>query len=148
VYSPGKLIFFDPFHFKNNDESKPKFFLVLKIIDSKIILASLPSSKNHLPANQQVSHGCLEMPAICINCYIFEAKKPITKDGWSFDQNTFLYGFWLDDFSLQEFQEKYQIENVDYEIKGELTQDELSNVIKCFANSSTVKRKYKKMLIE
>jgi hypothetical protein len=83
LYSPGKLIYFDPFYFKNGDESKPKYFLVLKVIDNNVILASLPSSKIHLPATQPIAHGCLEIPESGINCYIFEANKPITKCGWS-----------------------------------------------------------------
>jgi len=148
LYSPGRLIYFDPFYFKNGDESKPKYFLVLKVIDNNVILASLPSSKIHLPATQPVIHGCLEIPESCINCYIFEANKPITKCGWSFQLHTILYGQWLDDFSLEALNAKYQIEGVDYEIIGELTDTELKNVIYCFANSSSVKRKYKKLLAQ
>jgi hypothetical protein len=72
--------------------------------------------------------------------------KPDTKDGWSFDLDTFLYGNWLDDFTIENLQEPYAIEGVDYEMIGELTDDELKNIISCFANSSTVKRKYKRML--
>jgi len=81
LYTPGKLIYFDPFFFKDGSKSKPKYFLVLKIIENKIVLASLPSSKNHLPATQSIKHGCIEILESCINCYVFEKDKPITKDG-------------------------------------------------------------------
>lgn len=145
MYTPGKLIFFDPFHFKNGDSS-PKFFLVIKILNGNVILATLPSSKVHLPSNQLIQHGCLEVPDSGINCYIFEANRPITKCGWCFDLNTFLYGMWLDDFSIETLKENYSIKGVDYEIIGELTDEELHNVIECFKNSSSVKRKYKRLL--
>ena len=146
MYTPGTLIYFDPFHFENGNESKPKYFLVLKNIDENSILASLPSSKNHLPAGHEMIHGCLEMPESCINCYIFKANKPITKTGWSFAFDTMLYGNWIDDFNIEKLKATYSIKGVDYEIIGELIDAELEKIIHCFANSSTVKRRYKKIL--
>jgi hypothetical protein len=146
VYTPGKLLYFDPFYFKNGSPEKRKYFLVLKVINGNAIIACLPSSKKHLPASQQINHGCLEIPDSGINCYIFKANEPVTKTGWAFDLDTMLYGMWLDDFSLDKLNETYSIKGVDYEIIGELTDIELQNVINCFANSSVVKRKYKKLL--
>lgn len=145
MYTPGKLIFFDPFYFKEGG-NKPKYFLVIKVLGGNVILASLPSSKVHLPANQIIQHGCLEVQDSGINCYIFEANRPITKCGWCFKLNTFLYGMWLDDFNIEVLNANYSIEGVDYEIIGELTDQELHNVIGCFRNSSSVKRKYKRLL--
>jgi len=146
LYTPGKLIYFDPFFFKNNNESKPKYFLVLKVIGNEVVLASLPSSKLHLPQTQAIIHGCLEIPESCINCYIFKAANPVCKNGWSFPLDTFLYGEWLDDYTIEQLEAAYSIEHVDYEIVGELTEAELNSIIKCFANSTRVKRKYKRML--
>lgn len=145
MYSPGKLIFFDPFFFKDGD-SRPKYFLVIKVVDDNVILASLPSSKVHLPASQPIHHGCLDVADSGINCYIFEANLPVTKCGWCFELNTFLYGMWLEDYSIDVLNGKYSIEGVDYEIIGELTDEELHNVIHCFRNSSSVKRRYKRIL--
>lgn len=81
MYTAGKLLYFDPFYFKDGNQSAPKYFLVLKVIDDRTILASLPSSQNHLPINQPLIHGCLEIPDICISCYIFKANQSITKGG-------------------------------------------------------------------
>lgn len=145
MYTPGKLIYFDPFFFKNGD-AKSKYFLVIKVVEENVILASLPSSKVHLPSNQKIEHGCLEVQDSGINCYIFEANRPITKCGWSFELNTFLYGMWLDDFKIDNLKANHEIEGVDYEIIGELTDAELQNIIDCFKNSATVKRKYKRLL--
>jgi hypothetical protein len=140
------LIYFDPFFFRDGSASKSKYFLVLKVVENTVVLASLPSSKNHLPTNTKLNHGCLELPDCCINCYIFQAARPITKDGWSFGLDTFLYGNWLDDFTIESLQNLYAIEGVDYEIIGEINEEELKNIISCFVNSSTVRRKYKRML--
>jgi hypothetical protein len=145
VYTPGKLIFFDPFYFKNGG-SKPKYFLVLKAITGNVILASLPSSQIHLPSTQVINHGCLEVPDSGINCYIFKAGQPVTTSGWSFELDTFLYGMWLDEFDTEILKANHSIEGVDYEIVGELTDDELQKVITCFKNSSSIKRKYKRLL--
>jgi hypothetical protein len=145
LYTPGKLIYFNPFYFKDGGD-KPKYFLVIKVINENVILASLPSSKVHLPSALPIEHGCLDVPDSGINCYIFTAKRPITKSGWSFEFNTFLYGLWLDEFNLEILKANHSIEGVDYEIVGELTEEELENIIDCFRNSSSVKRKYKRLL--
>jgi hypothetical protein len=147
VYTPGKLIYFDPFHFKDGSQPKPKYFLVLKVVGDNVILASLPSSVNHLPSTQPLHHGCLEIPDACINCYIFEAGRPITTAGWSFPLNTMLYGNWIDDFEVSILETNYSIQGVDFEIIGELTAQELKGVTDCFATSATVKRKYRRMLL-
>lgn len=83
---------------------------------------------------------------MCVNCYIFEANHPITKGGWSFPLHTMLYGNWINDFSIETLSTNHPIENVDYEVIGELTEVELKKVIECFASSSVVKRKYKRLL--
>lgn len=145
MYTPGQLIYFDPFLFKDGS-SKPKYFVVLKRINDQVVLASLPSSQAHLPANHSYTHGCLEMPESGINCYVFEAGRPVTKSGWSFPLDTFLYGMWIDEFNTETLKANHPIENVDYEIIGELTDDELRGIIDCFRNSATVKRKYRRLL--
>ena len=146
MYTAGKLIYFDPFHFKDGSHPKPKYFLVLKVIGDNAILASLPSSVNHLPRSQPLNHGCLEIPEACINCYIFEPGRPITTSGWSFTFHTMLYGSWLDDYEISSLEKNYPIAGVDYEVVGDLTEVELNSIVHCFANSSSVKRKYRRIL--
>ena len=114
----------------------------------QVVLASLPSSKVHLPTAVPLVHGCVEEPENGINCYIFEANRPITQCGWSFPLPTFLYGMWLDDFEIATLETNYSISGVDYEIIGMLNPEELQAVISCFKESATVKRKYKRMLQE
>lgn len=54
---------------------------------------------------------------------------------------------WLDDFDITILEANHTIEGVDYEIIGDLTEEELKNVVDCFRASSSVKRKYKRWLI-
>lgn len=146
LYTPGKIIYFDPFYFKNGASARSKYFLVLKVIDNMTILASLPSSKYHLPSSLNIDHGCIEIPAGCINCYVFKSGQVITKCGFSFDLDTFLYGQWLDEYSLENLNDMYQVEGIEYKIIGELLDDELQKVIECFVASAVVKRKFRRLL--
>lgn len=146
MYTDGNIIYFDPFYFKDGSDSKRKYFLVLKTIGDNAILASLPSSVIHLPNFVEIKHGCVNIAESCIGCYIFQENRAITKCGWSFDLNTFLYSNWVDDYDISALKETYQIEGLEYEIIGQLTDDELGHVLDCFKNSTIIKRRYKKML--
>jgi len=146
MYTPGKIIFFDPFYFKNGAQSKPKYFLVLAKVGTTAVLASLPSSKDYVPRTIAVEHGCIEVPEGCVNCYVFKAGIKITDCGFSFPMDTFLYGQYLDDFEISLLESNYPLVGIDYDVVGELTAEELAAVIKCFGMSATVKRKYKKIL--
>ena len=121
-------------------------FLVLKIIDGDAILVSLPSSVDHLPRNITVIHGCIEIPEGCINCYVFKANVVVTKNNWYFPFDTFLYGQWIDQYSIELLNDIYPIDGIDYDVIGQLTDDELASVILCFSSSASVKRKYKRLL--
>lgn len=79
---------------------------------------------------------------------MFEANMPITKCGWSFKLNTFLYGLWLEEYDIGILNQNHSILGVDYEIIGELNNLELEEVINCFKNSSSVKRRFKRLLGE
>ncbi len=61
MFEEGNLLFFRPFLFKNGAEPQDKFFLVLKKLDGDILLASLPTSKDHVPSDLEVKHGCLNI---------------------------------------------------------------------------------------
>ena len=145
MYSPGKIIYFDPFHFKNGHTAKRKYFIVLKVVESRIVLASLPTSIDHIPRQYKVEHGCLEVKEGCINCYIFEATKAITKCGWGFPMTTFMHGQELDQYDISIMESVYHSPNL-YEEIGELVDHEFSAIMNCLMNSDFVKKKYIKML--
>ena len=140
------IVYFDPFYFKNGAESKPKYFIVLKLLGNKAILASLPSSKKHLPPSISTAHGCVEVPDGCINCYFFEAGKAICENNWSFKLPTYLYGQYLDEYDIEVLEDIYPTEGINYKIMGVLTKEEFTSLKECIATSASVKRKYRKVL--
>ena len=54
MFKEGNLLKFSPFIFKNGACPKNKFFVVLKEAENAMILASLPTSKDHVPADMQL----------------------------------------------------------------------------------------------
>lgn len=57
MYQTGELIKFSPFVFKNGNQPKPKYCIVLGQIDDKVMLASLPTSKDHVPSDVMMLEG-------------------------------------------------------------------------------------------
>lgn len=56
MFEEGSLLLFRPFIFKNGVTPKDKFFLVLgKDIQGGLLLASLPTSKDHVPSDVEVN---------------------------------------------------------------------------------------------
>ena len=49
MYKQGQILYFEPFYFLNGNTSKNKYFIVLKQVEGKIIVASLPTSKDFVP---------------------------------------------------------------------------------------------------
>ena len=47
----GNLLYFNPFIFPDGGTPKPKYFLVLANVGDDVLLASLPTSKDHVPAD-------------------------------------------------------------------------------------------------
>lgn len=149
MHEAGTILYFTPFYFKDPSPSKPKYFIVLKVLDNgEVALVSLPSSQRYLPSFAPAVHGCIEIPAACITCYVFEANRPVTNAGWGFPLDSFLYGQYLDTYETKILQEMYPTEGVDYDIVGTLTRQELDAIIRCFANSASVKRRIKRILAE
>ena len=77
MFKEGNILYFEPFYFENGNTPKPKYFLVLKEVDNQLILASLPTSHDHIPSNMSKVHGCIDDSTINFNCYYFKAGKDI-----------------------------------------------------------------------
>lgn len=146
MFVAGTIIYFTPFYFKNGAASKAKYFIVLKEVDDHIILASLPSSKIHLPHRIPENHGCIEVPEGSINCFLFEAGRSICTNEFAFPRLTAVYGQQIDNYEKVKIKENYPMEGVDYEIMGQLKPVDLEELLNCLRNSAVVKRKYKKIL--
>jgi hypothetical protein len=146
MFTEGVILYFDPFYFKSGHTSKPKYFIVIKIIEDNVILASLPSSKDYVPAYQTITHGCIELHEASFNCYVFMGGEAVTVNGWAFPLNTFLYGQQLDEYDMKNLQDIYPVKGLDYEVIGQLTDLEFDKVKHCFRTSAAVKRRYKRLL--
>ncbi len=146
MYSPGKILYFDPFYFKNGNTAKPKYFIVLHVDGGNTLLASLPTRSDHVPSFLPIKHGCINADDANFNCYHFEAGKPITTNDFAFEMPTFVYGSQVDNYQLDLLKEIYQVEDVEYKVIGTLKKDEFVNLIDCFLNSASVKRKFKAIL--
>ncbi len=142
----GLILYFKPFYFKNGNRPKPKYFIVLKAIDSDLILASLPTRKDAVPSKNDIDYGCIDLPEVNFNCFKISPSQAVTICGKYFDFPTFIYGHNLDEYSIEMLDEIYPNMGIDYEIWGEMNLNLFESMIECFKNSRTIKRKYKRLL--
>lgn len=138
------MIYFDPFYFNNGNTAKPKYFVVLKNICGMNLLASLPTRKNAIPKDSLARYGCVELPEV--NCFVIPATEEVTDCGKQFDFPTYLYGHQIDDYQTSMLQDVYPNEGSDYIVWGKIKPKLFAQLIDCFKNSASVKRKYKKLL--
>lgn len=146
MFKEGTIIYFDPFYFKNGNRAKPKYFVVLKNQANQNILASLPTRTDSVPVKEEIDNGCIELPSINLNCFVFSNDIEVTECGKSFDFKTHIYGHQIDIYEIEYLKEIYPLENTDYEIWGEMKNNLFISLIECLKNSKSVKRKYRKIL--
>lgn len=141
MFTEGRLLYFDPFYFKNGNMSKPKYFIVLGHLDNEIIMASLPTSKDHLPENVLQQRGCVNIPDSVINVYIFNTDDEVTEN-FKFKVPTFVYGEQVDEYS------KDYIIGMQSKVKdlGILKEPIFMELKSCLRQSIHLKKRYKKHL--
>lgn len=147
-FQQGSILYFDPFIFPDGGFPKPKYFLVLKRMDDTLLLASLPTSKDHVPEYIEKRHGCIERSDISFNCYYFDPSVVICNNGFSFPVETYVYGYRLNTFTLPDFLSQEQTGKTIITECGILTTEEYQAVIRCLATSPEVRRGYRKLLSE
>lgn len=145
-FTVGAILYFSPFYFSNGDSPKNKYFLVLHCDNQNVILASLPTSQDHVPNTIEKKHGCIDNGEINFNCYYFESGRVVCSNGYSFPKATYVYGFRLQQFELATFIVQECNNKTVIDIKGYLLENELKAIKNCLKNSSSVKHKYKKIL--
>lgn len=137
----GTLLYFDPFVFKNGATPKAKYFIVLAKTDDGVMLASLPTSKDHIPTDVTVIRGGLNLPERDVNAYIFEAGELVTET-FSFPRRTFVYGEQVDSYTKEELETMADnMTNLGI-IKSEI----LADLKACLKQATHIKRKYAKLL--
>ncbi len=145
-FQQGAILYFDPFIFSDGGSPKPKYFLVLKVMDDACLLASLPTSKDFVPSTVEKIHGCIERPDINFNCYYFDPNVVICDNGFAFPIETYVYGYRLQTFKLDTLLLQEITDETIIEERGILTANEYHAILKCLSASPAVKRAYRKML--
>ena len=146
MFEPGNLLYFNPFIFPDGGEPKPKFFVVLGEVDETVLLASLPTSKDHIPSNVEVTSGCLEIADRMVNAYTFLANEVVTENGFFFEKNTFIYGQNIKTYNSVIFLGQTTSGETVIEEKGKLKDEVFSALKDCLKNSDAVRKKFKKYL--
>ncbi|MEO8108786.1 MAG: hypothetical protein ABI594_02085 [Ginsengibacter sp.] len=149
MFVKGQLLYFTPFYFKNGNDPKNKFFLILRNIGNITIVASLPTKVNNAPSLMDDSHGCINHDERKFNCYVFAKNKPICNNGFSVDLTTHIYGDQIDEYLIEEITDFNSImEGRDYETRGMLTEEELKGIKDCVQNSKSVIGRVKRLLFK
>lgn len=146
MFAEGTLIYFDPFYFKNGNSAKPKYFIVLKNMDNKTIIALLPTRKASIPYNANIEQGCLDLPDINLTCFVIPQGLEITECGKYFQFPTYLYGHQIDEYNNEILMKNYPKQGKDYIILGKIKSEYYADILRCFKNSNTVKRRFKQYL--
>lgn len=142
-FKEGYIYYVKDFPFKNGNAPKDKFFLILKDLDDKMLLASLPTSQDHIPSGIEIHTGSYNDIYRRISAFVFKAGDDIaTNNGelFHFIKDTFVYGEEIDTFP------KCFLDNNHVEIRGKLKDDLFQQIIDTFKNSPVVKKKYRNML--
>lgn len=151
MFEEGNILYFNPFYFENGNTPKPKYFLVLKNVEGNLVLASLPTSHDHIPGHIEKVHGCIDDDAINFNCYYFQEGKNIAYNeredcDFSFPRDTYVYGYRIAFFDLAKFEKQIASSETILTYKGKLYQKEMLCITECLRNSSSVRRMFRKLL--
>jgi len=137
----GRLIRFNNFVFKNGARPKPKYFIVLKRLGEDLIMASLPTSQDHLPDSALITHGCVNIPERCISAFVFAPGSKVT-EAFAFPLRTYVYGEQVDEYSLCYLKSM----PAGYEDLGQIHPTVFSELCYCLKHSPLIKRKYARVL--
>ena len=144
MFAEGQLLRFDPFLFKNSAPSKPKFYVVLKHMDSTggLMMASLPTSQDHVPGDLSDRTGCVSFPERGVNAYVMAAGEVVTDAGFAFPLRTYVYGEQVDEYS----QTYLDAMGSKVEDLGMMPAERLEALRECVKQSPLIKRRFLKLL--
>lgn len=141
MYEAGRLLKFTPFTFKNGAQPKPKFFVVLCAMGNDIMMASLPTSKDHIPQTLYVDNGCVNDKERGVSAYVFREGEKVT-ECFSFHRKTFIYAEQVDEYSCEYLKAmSSEVANL-----GIIKNDIFEALKECLISSKMLKRKYRKYL--
>ena len=141
MYQSGELIKFSPFVFKNGNQPKPKYCIVLGQIDEKVMMVSLPTSKDHVPSDAMVERGCVDIPERGVNAFVLNSEEQVTAS-FRFPRPTFIYGEQVD-----EYEQKYLDEiGSSVEQLGQIEPVLFQAIRDCVKKAKLLRRKYRNLL--
>ena len=141
MYQTGELIKFSPFVFKNGNQPKPKYCIVLGQIDEKVMMANLPTSKDHVPSDAMVERGCVDIPERGVNAFVLYPNDKVTAS-FRFPRPTFVYGEQVD-----EYEQKYLDEmGSTVEHLGQIDPALFQAIKDCVKKARLLRRKYRRLL--
>lgn len=151
MFEEGNILYFNPFYFENGNMPKPKYFLVLKALEDEVVLASLPTSHDHIPSYMDKVHGCIDDDAINFNCYYFQgginvAYNDNLQHDFAFPRDTYVYGYRINLFDLNKFRLQISDGLNAVTIVGKLYRQEMLDIKDCLKKSTSVKKKFRNLL--
>lgn len=141
MYAEGQLLRFDPFVFKNGAPGKPKFYVVLRHMGEDLMMASLPTSQDHVPGDLSDRTGCISIAERGVNAYVFAAGERVT-DVFAFPLRTYVYGEQVDEYSQTYLNDM----GSEVEDLGMMPAERLEALRQCLKQSPLIKRRYFKLL--
>lgn len=146
MFEAGNLLYFNPFYFHNGNKPKPKYCIVLANLGDVKLIASLPTSKDHIPSFIDKEHGCINSENHNVNCYYFSALKMVCNDTqFHFPRETYVYGSQVHYMEMEVIKEQhFDLQDIVY--CGKLNENEFEAIKSCFRNSAEVKRGIKRHL--
>lgn len=146
MFKAGNLLYFNPFYFSNGNTPKAKYCIVLANLGETQLVASLPTSKDHIPSFLDKEHGCINSAQHNINCYYFSAKRMVCNDTqFCFPRETYIYGSQVHYMEMEIINEQHS-DLHDIQYCGKLNENEFKAIKTCFKNSPEVKRGIKRHL--
>ena len=150
MFEEGNLLRFEPFLFKNGALPKPKYFVVIKDIDGDLLLASLPTSKDHVPRDIEMRRGCLDISERQLNTFVFLSNEVISIDAegneFAFPLDTFIYGADIDTYPVSTFIKQLQDNDTSILLLGKLQDGIFQELKECLKSSRMVKNKFRRLL--
>ena len=120
---------------------EPKYCIVLGQINDKVMMANLPTSKDHVPLDVMVEHGCVDIPERGVNAFVFNPSDQVTSS-FRFPRPTFVYGEQVD-----EYEQKYLDEmGGTVERLGKIDPVMFQTIKDCIKKARLLRRKYRKLL--
>jgi hypothetical protein len=65
--------------------AKEKYFVILKNLKGRSVLASLPTRRDNIPEKDTIENGCVELPNINLNCFVISKDVEVTTCHKKFD---------------------------------------------------------------